>query len=145
MHCRLALMVSDANDPADKGRIEIPQRSSLLPYRGVLSFESTGATTGETTRVHGTDWRRGSRLAAWRARAAGQKPYQNWYAAVRFTIQRLGPGRGVSVWFAPSRLDNSQWPGLSRPPIQAARSGGLRQQLSCRTNVEAAHRAASFN
>jgi hypothetical protein len=33
----------------------------------------------------------GGAATAWplAARAAGQKPYQNWYAAVWFTIQRL--------------------------------------------------------
>ena len=37
----LAARRSDANDPtAVISRVEIPQRSSLLPYRGVLSFRS---------------------------------------------------------------------------------------------------------
>src|SRR5262249_3333241 len=66
MRCRLALMLSGVI-----GWIEIPQRSSLRPYQGVLSFlsGSTGGTGSETPRVHHAARRRGS-VAARGARAA---------------------------------------------------------------------------
>ena len=56
----------------DIGRIEIPQRSSLLPYRGVLSFRSEAreAPGSETARVHHAARRRGGCVAARGARAA---------------------------------------------------------------------------
>src|SRR5262245_45327334 len=58
---------------SDIGRIEIPQRTSLLPYRDVLSFRSKARETSgsEATRVHHAARQRGSRLADRGARAAG--------------------------------------------------------------------------
>src|SRR5215510_3172232 len=73
MRCRLALMLSGVI-----GWIEIPQRSSLRPYQGVLSFlsGSTGGTGSETPRVHHAARRRG--MAARGARAAGRARLAYW-------------------------------------------------------------------
>jgi hypothetical protein len=71
------------------GRIEIPQRSSLLPYRGVLSFRSEAreAPGSETARLHRAHRRRSSRVAARGARAAGS------IASGRVFELRLAGGR----------------------------------------------------
>jgi len=55
----------------DIGRTEIPQRNSLLPYRGVLSFRSEAreAVRSETARVRIAARRRGG-VADCGARAA---------------------------------------------------------------------------
>src|SRR5262245_22654692 len=48
------------------GRVEIPQRSSLLPYRGVLSFRSEAreVSGSETAGVHHAARRRGGIAAS---------------------------------------------------------------------------------
>src|SRR5258708_1420853 len=67
-------------------RAEIPQRSSLLPYRGVLSFRSKAreGPGSEPARVHIAARRRGG-LAARGARAAAGDAAGRliWHAAVR--------------------------------------------------------------
>ena len=57
----------------DIGWIEMPQRGSLLPYRGVLSFRSKAweASGSETPRVHHAARRGGGGVAARRASTAG--------------------------------------------------------------------------
>jgi len=49
------------------GWIEMPQRGSLLPYRGVLSFlwKAREASGSEAARVHIPPRRRGGAAAAW--------------------------------------------------------------------------------
>src|SRR5262249_61897298 len=82
-------------------RIEIPQCSSLLPYRSVLSSRrSTGAISSETSRVHHACRRRRSRVAARGARAAigdtGDRVHRHWVAGVRclpVTLVLPGPER----------------------------------------------------
>src|SRR5262245_6664053 len=65
-----------ASDPeGDIGWIEMPQRSSLLPYRGVLSFLSKAreASGSETAHFHyAAGWRRGSMAARGACAAAGE-------------------------------------------------------------------------
>src|SRR5262249_51670827 len=58
---------------SEYGRIQIRQRCSLLPYRGVLFFlsEAQGSTGSETARVHHAYRRRGG-MAARGRRAAGR-------------------------------------------------------------------------
>src|SRR5260370_37063545 len=55
------------------GRIEIPQRSSLLPHRSVCyrSGRKHGTENSETPRVHHASQQRGGFVAARGARAAG--------------------------------------------------------------------------
>ena len=85
------LEFSHRQDPnCDIGWIEMPQRSSLLPYRGMLSFLSKAreASDSETARVHHAAWRRGGFLAGSGAWAAdGQAP------ADRIPVTQLGRER----------------------------------------------------
>jgi hypothetical protein len=57
---------------SDISRIEIPHRSSLLPYRGVLSFlsEAREASGSETARLHCAT----VATAAWPLAARAQQP-----------------------------------------------------------------------
>src|SRR6476620_10234916 len=84
----------------DIGWIEMPQRDSLLPYRGVLSFLSKAreASGSEAARVHhAARWRgnvadRGAGAAA-RAGAAHRRAY----ASGRGRSGRTGPHWRVSA------------------------------------------------
>jgi len=62
------------------GWIEMPQRGSLLPYRGVLSFlwKAREASGSEAARVHIPPRRRGGRVAAGGARAAARARSAYW-------------------------------------------------------------------
>src|SRR5689334_1462702 len=67
---------------SDISRIEIPHRSSLLPYRGVLSFlsEAREASGSETARLHCAT----VATAAWPLAARAQQPGgTRWVAGVR--------------------------------------------------------------
>src|SRR5262249_40144316 len=70
--------------PTSPPRKSIGHRARLEQARSPTEEENH-----EAARVHHIARRCSSGMAARGARAAGQKPDQNWYAAVRFPIQPL--------------------------------------------------------
>src|SRR5262249_5219462 len=104
-----------------RGWIEMPQRSSLLPYRGVLSCLSKAreASGSEAARVHHAAPGRGCHVAARGARAAGRAG-----AAHRHALETLENYPEVTGFRAGIDLVAyvSFEPGQTKPSIISCRS-----------------------
>src|SRR3974390_350987 len=80
--------------PSGARALPIPQRSSLLPYRGVLSFcsQALEALHSEAARVHQPARRRGTLLAYQRASATGHQNVSYRLVAARPTSRLMDKG-----------------------------------------------------
>src|SRR5262249_17398944 len=103
----LSQIVNARRDAAEIDRIGIPQRSSLRPYEGMLSFrsETREAPGSEKPRVHHAAWRRGGRVAPRGARAAAGEAGNYWILGLGHAFSLEPLDRCFCAATARTRLD----------------------------------------